>query len=156
MQLKHAIAVCLSLLLLGVSSWASACELSCSLSVSHPVSTPVSKVSSHARGSAAGPAMNMPHAHCGHARMARPSGGVNRHFHFEDASTCANAPCAQTQILSSPISGKDTERIESRHFAMFAVVAPARTIIRPIATIKLEHAPPKLVLPYPLSVALRI
>ncbi len=162
-QLKHAIAACLSLLLLGASSLASACELSCSLSVSHPVSTPAFKLSSHATGSAAAPAadsaaptMNMSHAHCGHARMARPSGGVTQFFHFEDASTCANAPCAQTQILSPPINGKDAVRIESRHFALFAVVAPVRTLIRPIATIKLEHAPPKLVLLDPLSVALRI
>jgi hypothetical protein len=164
MTWKNAIAASLSLLLLCATSLASACELSCSLSLTHPaVSSPVSarladsmqRSSSATASEARTSAMTMSHSHCGHAGVRQPSSAATHHF--EDASSCTSAPCTQAQVLSSPISGKNKAQIERSHLGMtVAIVSPVSIVRNSLDTIKLQHAPPELVLPDPLSVALRI
>jgi hypothetical protein len=151
MQLKHVVAVGLSVLLLCVSSWASVCELSCSLSHAYP---------EPARGSSATQAhelstseANAPHSHCGHAKAARPSSAANHSF--ESTSQCTNAPCAQAQTLSSPVNGRDDARPEGVHFA---VVASGPAVASNILSGSAKHgrALTKLLLLDLLSVGLRI
>jgi hypothetical protein len=157
MQLKHAIAAALSLFLLCASSLASACELSCSLTSSHPISRPVSspKNSSTVPANEAAASASMSHSHCGHSTSARPGNAVG--LHCEDASTCGSAPCAQAPALLSPVSIKNSAQVEGSHLAVIvAIVSPAGAISNSSDTIKLQPAPPKLLLLDPLSVALRI
>jgi hypothetical protein len=160
MKWKHAIAGTLSLLLLGVTSLASACELSCSLSPSHPVSTPLSAAPADSMAPATQvnkvvDSATMSHSHCGHAGMGRRSSAATHHF--EDTSSCRSAPCAQAQVLSSPISDKYSAQIESRHLAVIiATVSAVEDASSPSEAMQFEHAPPRLVLVDPLSVALRI
>jgi hypothetical protein len=158
MQLKHTIAAALSLFLLCASSLASACELSCSLAPSHPVSMQGSGPMKPSTAQASEPtasAMTMSHSHCGHAGMGRHGDPVDHRF--EDASTCTSAPCTQAPILSAPMSGKDSRQMQSSHLAVIIAAVPAVSA-GSIASdpMRLEHAPPRLILVDPLSVALRI
>ena len=158
MQLKNAIAVSLSLLLLCASSLASACELSCSLAPSHPSSSPISspyEPSTAPASESTASAVSMSHSHCGHAGMGRHSSPVDHRF--EDASTCTSAPCTQAAILSGPMNGKDSRQVERSHLAVIlATVAVVSAGSIASDGMRLEHAPPGLVLVDPLSVALRI
>jgi hypothetical protein len=158
MKWNHAIAAALSLLLLGVTSLASTCELSCSLALSHPVSMQGSGPMKSSTAQASEPtasAMLMSHSHCGHAGMGRRSSAATHHF--EDTSGCRSASCAQTQVLSSPISEKYSAQIESSHLAVIiATVSAVEDGSSPSEAMQFEHAPPRLVLVDPLSVALRI
>jgi hypothetical protein len=161
MQLKSAFAACLSFCLLCASALASDCELACCLTPSHSVSAAASHLplnpatvrSAALKSEAANSTMSMPHSHCGHARMMGRGAAV-RHL-VEDASKCDPALCTQAQVLSSPVSAKRSTQIESRQLAVVAIVSPVGAVASPRATVKLEDAPPRIVLLDPLSVALR-
>jgi hypothetical protein len=101
-------------------------------------------------------AMTMSHAHCRHAGTPRNGNPVDHRF--EDASTCSSVPCTQASILSAPMSGKDGRGMEGRHLAAAVAMVSTVDAIGSIAshTMRLEHAPPELILVDPLSVALRI
>src|ERR1035437_6623458 len=111
MRLRNVLAIILSISLICVSSWASACELSCSLSHSYPVSKSARGSSITQANEVQTSGTNAPHSHCGHAKTASP-GSAAKHS-FENTSKCTNAPCAQAQTLSSPVNERDGTQPES-------------------------------------------
>ncbi|MGC2109780.1 MAG: hypothetical protein WA655_09700 [Candidatus Korobacteraceae bacterium] len=150
MQWKHVIAGVLSLLLLGVSSLASACELSCTLSAMRPASSPAKIHSAEEATSDT----NMAHSHCGHAKVAPRSRAIAHHF--EDAANCDNAPCTQAQILLSPVIGKDAAGTDHGSFAVVAMVVSTGDYGGLFARVKRKSSQLEPNLVDPLVVALRI
>ena len=153
MRLGNALAIVLATSLLCVSSWASACELSCSLAHSYPLSESAGATSAAQATEIASFGMNAPHSHCGHAKTAGPSNSATPHF--ESASNCAGAPCAQVQALSSPVNGRDVAELKGVHFAVLASV-PAGASNSLFRSYKRDCAPINLLPLDPLSVGLRI
>ncbi len=161
MQLKPAIAACLSLILLCGSSLASGCELVCCLSPSHPAHQLLSVVPGDpavspaaSAGEAAASAMVMAHSHCGHARMTQGGGAITQHF--EDAARCATAPCLQPEMLSSSLSVKNNAQIKSQHRVLVALVSAMHSSGDSFARVKRKAVRSQFSPVDPLSVALRI
>lgn len=151
MQLKHTIAAALSVLLLCVPSWASACELECSLSHSNPASD-VARASSDAQPEHAQESTRS--SHCGRAAKVKPGSAATHNF--ESTSKCTNTTCAQPAAVSSPVNAQDGVRMGSGPLSVVAVLPHTDALIAECSSAKSEAARPKVLPPDSLSVSLRI
>jgi hypothetical protein len=151
-QVKHVLAVGVSVLLLCVSSWSSVCELSCSISRAHSVPQPMPRPSAKLAHEAGPSQARAVYSHCGHVYKARPKSAANHSF--ENTCHCANAPCVQVGTFSSPENARDGAQPEATHFAVVAPVSVIASIS--FGYTQREGTVPKLLPLDRSSVSLRI
>ncbi len=153
MQLKHLLAVSLSLLLLCVTSWASVCGVCCSLAQTCTAPNPIS-CSPTARAHALGASQTRTlHSHCDHAETARPISAAKHSL--EKTSRCMKAPCGQVQTLSSPVNARDGAPSKLVHLTVVAA-APVVASENLGCSVKHERALTRFLPLHPLTVSLRI
>jgi len=123
MRARRTVAISISILLAVVSTSASQCEISCSLS--GPRFWAASRTASAARSQ--GTHSHFGHSHCGH--VAKPDHTIPESF--ESTSSCSNASCLETAVLSSPGKSQDRERIDRRPIAFASVLSLPIRVNRP-------------------------
>jgi hypothetical protein len=148
MQLKHAIAAGISVLILCVSSFASVCELSCSLT--HPAKHPTRHSSAQQTSET-----SMSMSECGHAMTRKADRPADRSC--EDTSTCSGTPCDQAPVFVSqltvrqnPSAAVHTQFVSIATRSHQAIIDAGFDVLQPA---RMQVEPPLI---GPLSLALRI
>jgi hypothetical protein len=144
------------ILMVAMTSWASACDLSCSLQQFHSLC----KLGTTAAGEQAGAspssdmAMDANMDMSGESSLIAELGSENGPVHLH-ANSCTHNPCNETSVSATAKSG--TERPQVHALQLFAFQTPPGAAIRSEVTPAApERASPKLRLFDPLSITLRI
>jgi hypothetical protein len=144
--------VVLSGLLLLMSSWAPACDLSCSLQPVHSQCQAAKANRVDNRG--AEPTTAMPRDHCTHA--SKPESGIRTSIdHPLAVSSCAHEPCSQTSTTAAAVGGVDRTQVKEVHSVVVSTVYLAESSIH-LRSIRGEAPPANIGTVVPLSVILRI
>lgn len=160
MRIQNLLAGLLSALLLAMSSWASACDLSCSLQQLHSSCQTQSAASSRERtaesassNAGMGYDMAMPPEHSDHMTMAE-SDAKAAMVHLV-ATACTHRACDQGLSLASVRDGKDRTQLQSvQSVAVDTAHVPILSL--GIRGIEPQEGPPPLGPVNPLFVSLRI
>jgi hypothetical protein len=152
---RSSLAAVLSILLLSMSSWTPACDLSCSLQPVHSEchAAKANRADEH-KAEPTPPKLAMPQGHCAH--MSKPESDIRTGIeHLLAVSSCAHEPCSQTSTSASAMSGIDRTQVKKGHSVVVSTVylAESSTHLRRIQG-EAPHTAIRTI--DPLSVILRI
>jgi hypothetical protein len=150
MYAKSSVAGLLVAVLLAMSSWSSACDLSCALKGSHPgCKTEQTEVAKKAASNDAGAEMDM--SHCMHATDANEEAATDQSL---SATPCSHDACQPTAVYTAAKGFA----MHLQHYAtpsLFPASMPSLTSHSKRFTQR-EYPPPKTASFDPISISLRI
>lgn len=152
MRFRGLLATVLTISLLALSSWASACDLSCSLQSFHPACQSATAQTEDQETGVMSVGMDMSQESRTDLAEASSDSQVGMVL-LKDVS-CTHEVCGQASISASAV-GTDHGQFKSTHGAAVSAIQLSVNLLRP-SYMKTEASPPNISAISPISINLRI